>query len=782
MNPRVGSQGPDRTPGNRAGPATAEVHGPYGFVPLSTRVFFPEWGPAASRDLPFADGICGTFRLEVEAVSPIFVRGTDDPTQPFRLPDGMYALPGTSIRGMLRNVVEVATFGKLSRVNAHRYALRDLHNQKSYVSQMARIVDGQPVPLVNAGWLVPTGDAEQPAELRPCHFAKLEYAKLGELAEQAWGVPGFDPGRKQTSVDKHQRLIAAAAPEQGEELDWRPKAVKLRLERIDRPRLREIRSDYGQVTGPGATRCHVVMTGQPAPYVANRPKTKGSGAGNPKHHDFVFHGEAGASIPVSREQLAAFAFAHSDRGQQNNLGRSVKPNAEWDFWEKRVFGHVPAWFTDKPERGVPVFFLFEPDGSLRAMGLAMMFRLGARRSVAEAVRRIQPESTDPRLDFAETLFGTVPDTRRGEDTGAFALAGRVSFGVARAVGSPKPGPKVGPLVLGAPKASYYPSYVEQGATPGAEPGRDGKSKPDWKTWIQDGAVPRGWKRYRPIEGHRPLTPPHPKGGDGRLLDLARVGTVFHPLPAGTRFTLEVRLHNARPEELGALLWALDLGGESDAFHKLGLARPLGYGTVRLHTSEPQLARNDGVHVEKARCVEAFRQWADEAWTRAGGEGSWADSRAIRELVALSRPMPRDEAPHMQLDHPLHRNEFQKAKLEGRVLRPASTEGAVLPRFAPAVPTRPAVSATRPASAGGVPQAASTQAGPAPLPKHGARVRVRLTSQNKRGSWRGDLVNGSGSGTFVRGEPPPDAGIGTEHEAEVVRAPSRSTIELAWVQG
>ena len=749
-----------------------KIRAPYGFVPLNPQVVFPEWGLSASRDLPFADGINGNFRLEIEAVSPIFIRDAEAAERPFQLPDGMYGIPGTSVRGMLRNVIEIATFGKLSRVNDHRYTLRDLHNHKSYVSQMARIVGKWTVPLVNAGWLVP-GSEPGTALLHPCHFAKIEYARLVEISTQAWGVQGFDPGRQQSAVDKYLRILGWPAEPGGRPSGWterRPNPVRVGLQRIERP-FRGLRSNYGEVTGPGEMLCHVVMTGQPSPYVPNRPKKKGSG--NPKHHDFVFHGSAGSPIVVAEHQLQDFELAHSNRGQQNNLGRSLQPNAEWGFWRSLVWDHPLEWFEGHPERGVPVFFLLDERGDLRAMGLAMMFRLGSCRSVREAIQNHQPDCDKAAPDFAETLFGTVPDERRGASEGSFALAGRVSFGVARALGAVHPDDRVGPVVLSAPKASYYPSYLEQGDQPGAPPRRDAKKKPDWKTWMEPDALPRGWKRYRPIEGHQPVTPPHPTRGDGKPLDLSKVGTSFCPLPAGTRFELDVRLHNVRPVELGAILWALDHGGSEDTYHKLGLARSLGYGTICLRASGlSRLHRNDGVQATREECIDAFRQWIDRAWRRLGGEGPWEESRIITELRALARPMPRDDARHMRINGP---NEFQQAKLRGLVLDPSATEGALMP---------PAPGASHSAASPRGSQLTTrvpspTTRGRTPLPSPGQRVRVRISGQNKRGRWRAELLDGSGTGTLIQGDAPGEVTEESEHEVVVIRASGRAAIELGW---
>ena len=50
------------------------IKAPFNFVPLSEKVFFPDWADQISQDIPFSDGLSGTIELKITAESPIFVR------------------------------------------------------------------------------------------------------------------------------------------------------------------------------------------------------------------------------------------------------------------------------------------------------------------------------------------------------------------------------------------------------------------------------------------------------------------------------------------------------------------------------------------------------------------------------------------------------------------------------------------------------------------------------------------------------------------------------------
>lgn len=105
------------------------LHAPYGFVPINDQVFRPFWSNTLSHDEPVEGGFSGTFRIAIEAETDIFVRGAHDATSFFRGHDGRPAIPGSTLRGNFRSLIEIASFGYMRRVNNHRYGVRDLQNQ-----------------------------------------------------------------------------------------------------------------------------------------------------------------------------------------------------------------------------------------------------------------------------------------------------------------------------------------------------------------------------------------------------------------------------------------------------------------------------------------------------------------------------------------------------------------------------------------------------------------------------------------------------------------------------
>ena len=128
------------------------IPSPYNFVPLSDKIVEPDWAPLVSHDIPFEDGLSGELDVKLEAMSPFYVRNGgawDDKDKKDRKSqmheffkavagdnaDEEFIIPGSSIKGVLRSVLEIVSFGKMSRVSDKRYSLRDLYN-KAYTSKL----------------------------------------------------------------------------------------------------------------------------------------------------------------------------------------------------------------------------------------------------------------------------------------------------------------------------------------------------------------------------------------------------------------------------------------------------------------------------------------------------------------------------------------------------------------------------------------------------------------------------------------------------------------------
>lgn len=595
------------------------IPSPYNFVPLSSRVFFPDWAAQVSHDVPFSDGVSGWLEIEVEATTPVFIRGggripkpkdsdrvqwvNDDTYLPetkqfARLyPGGPFAIPGTSLKGMIRSLLETVAFGKFQPVDDRHYSVRDLNtrDRQLYQAHLAgRNPKGHIIALAQAGYLRRRADGR--LEVFPCDHARVEQTDLEAYARSYLAKPRINLGGRQRAEDKYTAWGANL------QLDFAPGPPPPHYTSNGDP----LDFELADSLSPG-TRAQVVFTGQPSPR----------GGPGKKHREFLFYNRRTAAITVSPEVEEQFRFIHSDGhgGMNEDFAFLAKR-----FWVRGV--------------DIPVFYL-ESGGRITALGLAQMFRLPYRFTPRDLARHQQPLD-DPRPDLAETLFGRA--------AGAGGLRGRIHFEPLPYVeGTARELPTV-QTVLGAPKPTYYPNYLEQDL----DESKQGLVTGTYATLMQDdpstggpAARLRGWKQYRArSDVSQPEQRPPPTRQDGTV-NHATV-TCFRPLDRGVRFRGRVHVHNLRPAELGALLWALTWGGDGSLRHRLGLAKPLGYGNVQIRVlpeSSLGLAtlRGERLHPEDLPPLrDRFVKLMDD-WCGAQFRQSWQETPQFRAACALADP-------------------------------------------------------------------------------------------------------------------------------------------------
>lgn len=149
-----------------------QISSPYNFVPLNQEVYYPDWQEQVSQDIPFSDGEDGWIEVRWRNVSPLFIRdASEHPGEKERnvhsmhvvQPDGTrrYFIPGSSMKGMLRAVLAVLSFGKMGEYNDRHFGHREFDTRikegKSYQEKMQR---------VSYGWLAK--DEDDIYWLTPC--------------------------------------------------------------------------------------------------------------------------------------------------------------------------------------------------------------------------------------------------------------------------------------------------------------------------------------------------------------------------------------------------------------------------------------------------------------------------------------------------------------------------------------------------------------------------------------------------------------------------------------
>lgn len=202
------------------------------------------------------------------------------------------------------------------------------------------------------------------------------------------------------------------------------------------------------------------------------------------------------------------------------------------------------------------------------------------------------------------VFGWVhqlEDKNKGDTGKRVAYAGRVQISHADLKHDKGTLPETPLAILSSPKPTTTSFYLADGE-------QQARADIDYDT---SGALLRGRKFYR---HHKRAVEENYFRAGGRCDDQNR--TVRDALAPGAQFEFSIHFQNLAPLELGALLWALEM--DRQCFHRLGFAKPLGFGSVKITVQDLQVLdpkqRYDSLEKNgwqpipdwRARLVETFK--------------------------------------------------------------------------------------------------------------------------------------------------------------------------------
>ena len=550
---------------------------PYNFVPLPEAVFLAR---TAEQDTPpwkrFDEYIPGAHTgwidLTVKTETPLYIRGAqneDTTSNPnfFHHGDPNHpVIPGSSIRGMIRNLVEILSFGKMQWFTDKRLIYRAVGDTSSLGQQyrdrmlgpnqkkLPKMLFEYPISQLRGGYLEKNGLdwAIRPArEFCGESFVHVDYSDCpwaGRHDQGSYGVGDILP--------VFVKPVGRTQPK---------------------------RSNSNLTLNLACTNSVVANdVAQPAGYEKGALVRSGHMRTGKHMHCVVYEKDPKAPlIPIPRSMWKLYV---DDR----DLTRGIP--------------------TRKLEKaGDPLFYLADGNGELVFFGPTMMFRVPYIHRIKDFVPVTIRNPQD--RDLAETLFGTVDTTP--------AIKGRVYFEDAKWNGSGGSPFLEGeerhliPKILSTPKPTAFQHYLVQ---PIVKPpkGTDLNGADDRLTlhnWDQPepgkydfhnanggcvatgtGSNIRGHKRY----WHKPgTTPEQVKDGGARFnrngqgvqsrnngrWQQSTQHTIIRPVKKGTVFKGRVRFENLSDLELGALLSALQL--PTSKRHHLGMGKPLGMGSVRI---------------------------------------------------------------------------------------------------------------------------------------------------------------------------------------------------------
>ena len=601
------------------------ITAPYNFVPLSNWVHFPHWQAQVSHDWPFEDGVSGEIAYQLFADSPVLVGGhqqaaTDDApgqVKPFQLPDDRYAIPGSSLKGMLRSVVEIAGFGRMRMVDDQRPGLRDITGGNVSTSYADKVRNH-----VKTGFLRQRADGGQ--EIMPCSMVRLDHRKLEDALKVR--KPIFRNGNK---VSEKYRIWQRHCQKNR----WDPQCISFDL------------GDHEAVNlGSGGKTGMPVFTGQ---------------INDGKYKDFVFYNanELNA-IEVKQYTWRDFLFIHGDEGG--------KPDMSWPGYWKAKF---------RQGEDVPVFYV--QDGELLRIGLAYMPKLAGDFSIHDTIghaseAHLQMPGKENGYDLADLLFGAIGEHQ--ED----ALRGRVSCETAIVQGQRQPQQQED-TILNGPKPTYFPNYISQRVDDkNATKLAGGQYATYMEIPSQKRPTARGFKRYpaRPekMVGVQQLATDQQSNKKVQVrLHPLPAGTVF-----SGRILFHNLKHEELGALLWAMSWNGDASLRHGL--GMGKSFGFGQVHFQLDEKNSIIIPNDPVQAETRldqlqlnRLLDRFTQHMEQSAKAAVQQQSWVESPQISNLLAMADPESAKRLPaEMQLRHGCLNskkkvNEFTWAKQNSLVL-------------------------------------------------------------------------------------------------------------------
>lgn len=622
------------------------AHAPYNFVPLPEKVITA--ADLRSQDRYYNDCYTGYLDCHLTTRSPLYVRCAltlaeiarrqeelarrqEEPARGKKVkdpPDFFYTdpeskspvIPGSSLRGMLRALVEIVGYAKVQPVSdSLKVTFRAVAaSSDDPLADPYRDALGKFGRNVQAGYLKRQGEQwfVHPA-LRPSTLELPErssYLKVKDRHIPAGAIPG---------------LIRFSQP------GYRPQHHDVSFDTDVR---RGERGKYVAITSIGGRdagyrhRGVLVCSG-------NMLETDSSASQSPRKN---------YALVLERDPKSE-ALSISQQTVRDYLD-SLTP-----FQKESPFDEKWGCLVD----GFPVFYTVEK-GRVTMFGHCPNFRVPARlpgqKRAANPLDFVPDSLRDPnQTDLAEAMFGYVEPTRKSKRP--VACAGRVFISDARLEMeqrnvwlSPQP---FAPRILASPKPTTFQHYLVQ-------------TTPDDKKRLAHYGSPTPGKTV--IRGHK-LYWHKGNVGQEQIAETEDVGpndtqhTRFKPVRSGVRFRFRMCFENLSEIELGALLWALTLPGAGEYCHKLGMAKPLGMGSVKIeselhltdrHARYQALFDGDGWELGQGRLdaedvqrqtVQSFeRAVLDEDVLNPGGKAqSLAEVPRIQTVLALlSWPGPSPE--------------------------------------------------------------------------------------------------------------------------------------------
>ncbi len=500
---------------------TAAITAPYNFIPFCEKTIPVEQDQMEVHSDMREDLLTGEISYIMTAQTPVFVDGGTDAHDFVRNAWGKYALPGSTVRGLIRNNVQILGLSgyeddiddySLMYRNVTGGAEKELYDRILGSDQVPITADNKEMSVllnVRAGYIAKKDGKyviySTKVDKISDNLKEMNYYVLSErtIANDLDNFPYF---QKHPECLQHDVSQGFTKNEENQYIgvrnqDYQPGYYKVsyRVKGLNKIVTVE---EPGILEEKGYLVCTGNMNQKKALYIVP---------------------EIDESKPV--------IVIHEDDEKAFRIDFKKK--------EKTLKRFKKVSFFDLPEgeEKKPVFYIHNTEDNRLYFGFTPHLRLLYKHTVKEGYR--QQTST---FDYAKSIFGTID--------GNSGYKSKVSFSDAVASKVVRLGEAAKKVVFAEPKPTSYLDYLKQNDGP--------------VTYNTDGFELRGVKQYWL---HKEVIPEFTGKSNAEI----------RPLAEGTVFKGFIRFQNLTKAELGLLVWGLRL--EEDSWMNVGKAKAYGYGAV-----------------------------------------------------------------------------------------------------------------------------------------------------------------------------------------------------------
>lgn len=613
-----GSQG-----GQLQAKETKNTTSPYNFIPVNDKVVASDFTNDKYPHDKFHDGLySGKIEIEIEAITDIFTAGeqtskNDEKPKKFDFYKcgDKYAIPGSSLRGMIRNLLEIVSYAKFNMTDTERKLyfrsfatnykkLRDYYNEKIKFEE-----NGKTIKRANSGFLNKSG---KDFYIYPTveKFKEVTF-DIQKRDGNTFGITltyGTEDGDNPKGTNS-QYLVTLTNESKVIEID-NPKILEtlrfyrdisksedskfIILKKSNYNTIKNIkeRFEYLAVVYDEKSKkyllnikqnnlpnnqnnnriCLLKLTDDNKVYEYNTTCIDVTGKHKydndrkifndlPKVQNFIV-APSEKNVIMTNEYLMYGGYMDSkkthyliskERKTKEKLPIHKEVLRNYRLDNARNGPNLITFLREKksPNAEIPCFYFTDNSGNVTSFAHIPMMRLSYENKIFDDVLQAD-KSNEQLLDIPTAIFG---------DKNKFMT--RVFFEDAIISSEPKTEEK--DILLGTPNPTSIFMYLEQ---------PDGDIK-HYLHYDSEGARIRGYKRYWLYKDNVIKNLPSDPIKDWKK----EMHTKINLIKKGAKFVGTIKFENLQDYELGALLFVLKL--KDDLYTNIGMGKPLGLGVIKI---------------------------------------------------------------------------------------------------------------------------------------------------------------------------------------------------------